>query len=78
MCAASIPACHIATRIATQMHSSIIAYSPTTTTTLDIRFIACRAAPAIAAAATVTIQLCVHDIYSLSTWHLTLLRAIVV
>ena len=39
--------------IATRMHSSIIGYFPTTTTTtttLDVRFIASRAAPAIAAA----------------------------
>ena len=40
-----------------RMRSSIIGYSPTTTTTLDICFIASRAAPAIAAVATVTIQL---------------------
>ena len=39
------------------MRSSIIGYSPTTTTTtLNVPFIACRAAPAIAATATVTIQ----------------------
>ena len=37
------------------MHNSIIKYSPSTTT-LDICFIASQAAPAIAAAATVTIQ----------------------
>ena len=40
-----------------QMHSSIIGYSSTTTTTLNICFIASQAAPAIAAAARVTIQL---------------------
>ena len=42
------------TNIATRMHSSIIEYSTATTTTptLDICFIASRAAPAIAAAAT--------------------------
>ena len=38
-------------KIATRMPSSIIEYSPTATT-LDIRFIASRAAPAIAAAVT--------------------------
>ena len=42
--------------IVTQMRSSIIGYSPTTTT-LDVHVISCQAAPAIAVASRVTIQL---------------------
>ena len=44
------------TAFGTRMHSSVIEYSPTAaaaaTPTLDVRFIASRAAPAIATAAT--------------------------
>ena len=40
---------------ATRMRSSVIEYSPTTTTpTLDVHFIASRAAPAIAEAAVIS------------------------
>ena len=45
--------------IATRMCSSIIGYSPTTTT-LDICVIACRAASAIAAAATIQLECPLH------------------
>ena len=48
--------CDIILIIAMQMCSSIIGYYPTTTT-LSVRFIACKTAPANAAAATAIIQL---------------------
>ena len=64
--------CHADAWFATWMPVSIIEYSPTTTTTLDVHFIASRQAPAMAAAATTV------SIYSVCVfpWYLTLLRAI--